>query len=145
MRHLSRPAILIAAAVSAATIGAPAFATVSTTNAPTSLNARAAKAVVAPRHTDSVALTLRSHHAGVAGEAANFLVRTRRDTSTAKWGAWKAVAATAGTVNGHYRVVVTMPAKIGKGKKEQYQVKFAGDSAKHLASSRSQVITVTAS
>jgi hypothetical protein len=145
MRNLYRPAILISAAIAVATIGTPAFATASTTKVPTSLNARAHKTVEAPRHQDAVHLTLRSRHTGVAGEADNFLVRTRRDNTTAKWSAWQPVSATPGDVNGRYRVSVTMPAKIAQGKKEQYQVKFAGDEAKGLASSRSQVITVTAS
>jgi hypothetical protein len=146
MRTLPRPAILISAATAAAMIAVPTAAMASTTDARTSLNARAAKDVVAPKHTDTVFLTLRSHKTGVAGEESHFLVRTRRDTGTSPsaWSTWSAVTATAGTKVGRYRVTVTMPAKIGTGKKEQYQVKFAGDSAKHLAPSRSQVITVTA-
>jgi hypothetical protein len=145
MRHVSRPAILIPAAVAAVMIGTPAFAATSTTTIPTSLNARASKTVEAPRHRDTVHLTLRSRNAGVAGESDHFLVRMRRDNGTAKWSMWQSVPATPGTVNGRYWVKVTMPAKIGKGKKEQYQVKFAGDEAKHLRASRSQIVTVTAS
>ncbi len=144
MRTFSRSAAVASAALAAVTVVTPAFAT-TPVNAPTSLNARAAKTTVAPRHKDTVNLTLRSHKVGVAGEASKFLVRSRRDTATAKWGAWKPVAATASMVAGHYKVSVTLPAKLGKGKMEQYQVKFAGDSVKHLNASRSQVITITAS
>lgn len=145
MRNVSRPAILISAAVAAATMATPAFASSPTTDAHTSLNARASKSVVAPRHTDTVFLTLRSHQAGVAGEADHFAVRMRRDTSTTtKWSTWTTVAATPGTKDGRYQVSVTMPPKIAKGKKEQFQVRFTGDTARHLAASRSQVFTVTA-
>jgi hypothetical protein len=146
MRTLPRPAILVSVAAAAAMIAVPTAAMASTTDARTSLNARAAKDVVAPKHQDTVYLTLRSHKTGVTGEEANFLVRTRRDTGTSPsaWSTWTAVTATPGTKAGRYRVTVTMPAKIGHGKKEQYQVKFAGDSTNHLAASRSQVFTVTA-
>jgi hypothetical protein len=113
--------------------------------APTSLNARATKAVEAPRHQDTVVLTLRKGHSAVTGEDQNFLVRTRRDNGTSTWSSWQSVSATPGATAGRYRITVTMPAKIGKGKKQQYQVKFAGDAAKQLRSSRSQVVTVTAS
>lgn len=143
MRTFSRSAAVASAALAAVTVVTPAFAT-TPVNAPTSLNARAAKTTVAPRHKDTVNLTLRSHKVGVAGEASKFLVRSRRDTATARWGAWKPVAATASMVAGHYKVSVTLP-KLAKGKKEQYQVKFAGDSVKHLNASRSQVVTITAS
>jgi hypothetical protein len=144
MRNVSRPAILISAAVAAATLATPAFASSPTTDAHTSLNARASKAVVAPRHTDTVFLTLRSRKVGVADEAEHFAVRMRRDSSSTKWSTWATVAATPGTADGRYRVSVTMPPKIAKGKKEQFQVRFTGDSARHLAASRSQVFTVTA-
>jgi hypothetical protein len=138
-----RPAVLISAATAAALVGTPAFAS-SATTVPTSLNARATKAVVAPRHHDTVHLTLRSRNAGVAGEADNFVVRMRRDNGTSTWSSWKSVTATPGATTGKYWVTVTMPAKIGHGKKEQYQVKFTGDATKHLGASRSQIITVTA-
>jgi hypothetical protein len=144
MRNVTRPAILISAAVAAATVATPAFATTHT-DVPTSLNARATKHVVAPRHTDTLNLTLRKRKVGVAGEADHFMVRMRRDNATKKWSTWAPVSATSGTKAGQYTVTVTMPAKIGKGKKEQYQVKFAGDAAKHLRASRSHVVTVTAS
>lgn len=144
MRKLFRPVILVSTVAALAAAGAPAFATASSTTVPTSLNARAVKDVVAPRHQDTVVLTLRSRHAGVTGEADAFLVRTRRDNGTSTWSTWQSVSAVPGTKDGRYRVTVDMPAKIGKGKKEQYQVKFAGDAAKSLRSSRSQVITVTA-
>ena len=144
MRNVSRPAILITAALAAATLATPAFASSPTKDARTSLNARASKSVVAPRHTDTVFLTLRSHKAGVAGEADHFVVRMRKDGTNAKWSTWSTVAATPGAKDGRYTVSVTMPAKIAKGKKEQFQVKFTGDSAHHLAASRSQVFTVAA-
>ncbi len=143
MRNFSRSTAVASAALAVVTVVTPAFAT-TPVNAQTSLNARAAKTTVAPRHKDTVFLTLTSKKVGVNGEAKSFLVRSRRDTVSAKWGAWKSVSATAMAGKGHYRVSVTLP-NLGKGKKEQYEVKFAGDKTKHLNASRSQVITITAS
>ncbi len=146
MRILSRPAVLVATTLAVAVVGSPAFAATSTKAHPTTLTARASKGTVAPKHTDTVNVVLRSGKAGVAGEESNFLVRSRRDVSkTAKWGAWTPVAATPGTTKGHYAITVTMPAKATKGQKEQFEVKFAGDAANHLARSHSQVFTVKAS
>lgn len=145
MRISKRPALLVAAGLAVAAVGTPAFAATAHAH-PTSLNARATRAVVAPRHKDTVDLTLRSGKNGVAGETANFLVRSRRDVSkSAKWGAWKPVAATAGAKSGQYTVTVTMPAQMKKGQKEQFEVKFSGDPAHHLAASHSQAFTVKAS
>ena len=143
MSNFFRTAAVASASLVVATMVTPAFAT-TPVNAPTSLNARAAKTTVAPRHKDTVYLTLRSKKVGVNGEAADFLVRSRRDTVTGRWSAWQSVAATATTGKGHYRISVTLP-KLGKGKKEQYEVKFSGDKTKHLSASRSQVLTITAS
>ena len=146
MRIVSRPAVLVATTLAVAVVGSPAFAATSTKAHPTTVTAQASKGTVAPKHKDAVNVVLRSGKAGVAGEEGNFLVRSRRDVSTtAKWGAWTAVAATAGTTKGRYSISVTMPAKMQKGQKEQFEVKFAGDSANHLASSHSQVFTVKAS
>lgn len=146
MRIAKRPAILVAASVAAATIGSPAFAATSTTAHPTSLNARPSKAAVAPNHRDPVLLTLRSGKSGVAGEMANFLVRSRRDVSkSAKWGAWGHVVAVPGAKSGQYEIRVMMPASAKKGQKEQYQVKFSGDPVQKYAASRSQVFIVKAS
>ena len=145
MRITKRPAIVVAASVAAVAIGSPAFAATSTAHR-TSLNARASKAAVAPRHRDQVTLTLRSGKSGVAGEMTNFLVRSRRDVSkSAKWGAWSHVVAVPGTKSGQYVTSVMMPASAKKGQKEQYQVKFAGDPVQKYASSRSQVFVVKAS
>lgn len=143
MRNVLRSAVPVTAALAVALVATPSFAA-TTSTVPTSLNARAAKSEVAPRHHDTVHLTLRSRHAGVTGEADHFLVRSRRDNGTAKWSHWRAVTATPGTDAGRYRITVTLPAKIGHGKKEQYQVRFDGDAAKHLRASRSEVFTVTA-
>lgn len=146
MRFAKHPAILVATSLAATAIGSPAFAATSPKTHPTSLNARASKAAVAPNHRDPVLLTLRSGKSGVAGEATNFLVRTRRDGSkSSKWGAWAHVAAIPGSKNGQYKVQVTMPASAKKGQKEDYQVKFSGDPVKQLAPSRSQVFIVKAS
>ena len=142
-----RPALLVAASLAAATLASPAVAaTPSTTTHHTSLNARATKDSVAPGQKDRVVLTLRSGKTGVAGEESNFLVRMRRGVSTSStWGAWTAVTATPGVKDGRYRIQVTLPPSTHHGRKEQYQVKFAGDSAHQYAASRSQVFTVTAS
>ena len=137
--------------IAVAVAGAPVFAAGNPTHPAakphhTSVNASASKGVVAPKHTDTVNVTLRSGKSAVAGEESNFLVRSRRDVSdTAKWGDWSAVAATAGASDGHYTFSVTLPAKLTNGQKEQFQVKFAGDAANNLAASRSQIFTVKAS
>ena len=145
MRIAKRPAILVAASVAAVAIGSPAFAATSSMTHRTSLNARASRAAVAPKHKDPVVLTLRSGKSGVAGEMANFLVRSRRDVSkSAKWGAWSHVAAVPGSKSGKYEISVKMPASAKKGQKEQYQVKFAGDPAQKYAASRSEVFVVRA-
>ena len=147
MFDLKRPALLVAASVAAATLASPAFATTSSTTLHhTSLNARATKDAVKPGHKDRVVLTLRSGKTGIAGEESNFLVRMRRDVSTSsKWGAWTPVTATPGTKDGRYRIEVTMPTSTRKGHKEQYEVKFAGDTTHDYAKSRSHVFTVKAS
>jgi hypothetical protein len=150
MRLVSRSAALVATTLVVAVAGAPAFAAGSPTQPAakphhTSVNARASKGVVAPKHTDTVNVTLHSGKSAVAGEESNFVVRSRRDVSnTAQWGNWAAVAASAGAVDGHYTISVTLPARLTKGQKEQFQVKFAGDAANNLASSRSQVFTLKA-
>lgn len=154
MTFLKRPAVAVAAAtVAAATLATPAFASTPTSTPTststlhhTSLNARATKDAVAPGQKDRVVLTLRSGKTGIAGEEANFLVRMRRGTSTSStWGAWASVTATPGTKDGRYRIQVTMPPSAHQGRKEQYQVKFAGDATHQYAASRSQVFTVRAS
>ena len=146
MRIVSRPAVLVATTLAVAVVGSPAFAATTTKAHPTTVTAQASKGTVAPKHKDTVNVVLRSGKASVAGEEGNFVVRSRRDVSkTAKWGAWTAVTAIAGMTKGHYTMTVTMPAKMTKGQKEQFEVKFTGDSANHLASSHSQVFTVRAS
>ncbi len=145
MRIAKRPAILVAATVAAAALGSPAFAATSSKPHPTSLNARAGKAAVAPKHKDPVLLTLRSGKKGIAGEMANFLVRSRGDVSkSSKWGAWSHVLAVPGVKSGQYKIQVTMPASAKKGQKEQYQVKFSGDPVQKYAASRSEVFVVKA-
>jgi hypothetical protein len=141
-KHLA--AALAAASLGAATLAAPSFASTPTLHH-TSVNARATKDAVKPQHTDVVVLTLRSGKKALADEADNFLVRSRRGVSTSHaWGEWTPVAATPGAKNGRYRIEVTMPESIRKGRKEQFQVKFAGDEANGYHASRSQVFTVRA-
>ena len=142
-KHLA--VVLAAASLGAVTVAAPALASTPSTVHHTSLNARATKDAVAPKHQDVVVLTLRAGEKALAGESDSFLVRTRRGVSTSHaWSEWAPVAAVPGTKDGRYRIEVTMPASITKGRKEQYQVKFAGDPANGYAPSRSQVFTVRA-
>jgi len=147
MPFLNRPALAVTAmtvAAAAATFATPAMATTPTTH-PTSLNARAVKADVAPNHHDTVVLTLRSGKTGLANEEMNFLVRSRRAVSgTHTWSTWSSVTATPGTTAGRYRIQITMTPSAHKGQKEQYQVKFTGDPTNKYAASRSQVFVVRA-
>jgi hypothetical protein len=141
----ARPAVVAAAAGITLAVAAPAVAAMTGAH-PTSLNLRATKATVAPKHHDTLNLTLRSGRHGVAGEESNFTLRSRRGTSTSsKWGAWAPVTAVAGKNAGQYVVTVTLPGTLHKGQKEQYEVAFTGDAANHLTRSHSQVVTVTAS
>jgi hypothetical protein len=143
VKHLA--ALLAAASLGAVTIAAPSFAAAPSTVHHTSLNARATKDAVKPAHTDVVVLTLRSGKKALAGESDNFQVRMRRGVSTSHaWSEWTAVAAEPGVKDGRYRITVTMPESIHKGRKEQYQVRFTGDTTNGYHASRSQVFTVRA-
>jgi hypothetical protein len=145
MQIPKRPALLVAASLAAATLASPAVAADASTLHHTSLNARATKDAVKPQHTDVVVLTLRSGKKALADESDNFQVRMRRGVGTSHaWSEWAAVAATPGAKDGRYRIEVTMPESIHKGRKEQYQVKFTGDEANGYHASRSQVFTVRA-
>lgn len=143
----SRSAAVAVAALAATTIATPALAASKPMLKQTSLTARAAKSTVAPKHGDTLLLTLRSGKALVDTALTNFSVRSRHTTSpsstaTTKWGSWAAVTKVTETSPGHYAFKVVVP-NLKKGQKEQYEVKFAGD--KTHASSHSQVLSVAVS
>lgn len=124
----------------AATIGATALATgispalaAKPTAKPTSLTLKAAHSTVAPKHKDTLTGTLKSGGTALAGKDVKLVKRDANKRT------WTYVSTKTTDAAGHVVLTVTPGAK--KGKKEQYELVFAGDATSKA--SHSAVITLT--
>jgi hypothetical protein len=121
-------------AVALATAVGPALAAKPAAR-PTSLTLKAAKSTVKPNQKDTLTGTLKSGNTPLAGKDIKLM---KRDASKRTW---TYVSTKTTDAKGHVTLVVTPGTH--KGKKEQYELVFAGD-AKDKAS-HSSVITLTVS
>jgi hypothetical protein len=138
--------VLALAAVGSVCIAAPALAAPGRpATVPTHLTIHAGKSHPAPKRHDPFTVHLDSKHTGLAGQAANVSLWERTLKSSGSTTSWTNVTAD-GTVtdngDGGYAITGITPndPKPKAGHKDQFQVRFAGDSG-HRAS-RSSVITV---
>ncbi|HET6875993.1 MAG TPA: hypothetical protein VFH38_00535 [Jatrophihabitans sp.] len=145
MRPIHAVALSAAVLVGAGCVATPALASGRPATQPTRLTLHAAKDSVAPKRHDPLIVHLDSRHQGIEGETANLSLWERSVIPGSHKTQWTDVT-TDGTVTddgaGKYVISGVTPndPHARHGHKDQFQVRFAGDTG--YRHSRSSVITI---